>query len=400
MNIGFYLLGPSDNNDASAISIKELEKYKNIVTYLGNTNDVRPFIAKSSCIVLPSYYKEGIPRSLLEAMALGKPIITTDTSGCKDLIKLNIKQNNQKCLKGLNGFLIKPKDIEALKLAINECITSTDINSMGKNALEIIKQYNINLINKIYLNKINLYKGTKILFVSNTSFGMFNFRFNTLLEIQNAGYEIHIIAPFDNTTIKLKNAGFKCYDIYINKRGINPIQDLKLLISLRSLYKYIKPNLVFNYTIKPAIYSTFIANLYKIKNISIITGLGYVFIRDGLYKKILRAIVIIAYKLSIKYANEVWFLNKDDKEELINLNIIDENKTYILPSEGIDLNYFKVDFKIEKTFKANNKAQQDFLYRKNKNEFIFLLIARMMKDKGITEFIKVANIFHNKNILN
>jgi glycosyltransferase involved in cell wall biosynthesis len=108
----FQLLGWI-GNEPSAISaeiIRDWEK-EGIIEYLGAVTDVRPIICQSDVVVLPSYYKEGVPRSLLEAMAMEKPIITTNSVGCKDVI-----ENNK------NGFQIPIKDVMATADAMRRMI--------------------------------------------------------------------------------------------------------------------------------------------------------------------------------------------------------------------------------------------------------------------------------------
>jgi glycosyltransferase involved in cell wall biosynthesis len=120
----FNLLGPFDDNNPSALSRPQIEKWhqEGLINYCGETNDVRPFIAASSVYVLPSYYREGTPRSALEAMAMGRPIITTDAPGCRETV-----------MEGENGFLIPIKDSKALAKAMERFIEAPDlIHRMGE----------------------------------------------------------------------------------------------------------------------------------------------------------------------------------------------------------------------------------------------------------------------------
>jgi glycosyltransferase involved in cell wall biosynthesis len=104
----FQLLGPIDEGNRTAIGRKELESWvaEGIVEYLGTTDDVRPFIAASSAVVLPSY-REGLPRSLLEAAAMARPLIATDAPGCRDVVE-----------DGVNGYLCSVADVESLAKAM------------------------------------------------------------------------------------------------------------------------------------------------------------------------------------------------------------------------------------------------------------------------------------------
>lgn len=106
----FTLVGPIDNNPG-AISREEIAAWERegVIRYEGVQADVRPFIARTAVYVLPTYYLEGTPRSILEALAMAKPVITTDWRGCRDTVR-----------NGYNGFLVPPKDAAALEQAM-EC---------------------------------------------------------------------------------------------------------------------------------------------------------------------------------------------------------------------------------------------------------------------------------------
>jgi glycosyltransferase involved in cell wall biosynthesis len=100
----FRLLGPLDENPA-AVTRAEIEQWHNrgIIEYLGETRDVRPHLARASIFVLPSWYREGLPRTILEAMSVGRGVITTDMPGCREPID-----------QGINGFVVEPRSAKAL----------------------------------------------------------------------------------------------------------------------------------------------------------------------------------------------------------------------------------------------------------------------------------------------
>ncbi len=108
-NVEWQLLGPLDTLSRDAITTKEMEEWvrSGIIEYLGVTKDVRPYLDKCSCVVLPSYYMEGVPRSLMEAASMERPIIATDSVGCKDVV-----------LDGVNGFLCEKRSVESLQNAM------------------------------------------------------------------------------------------------------------------------------------------------------------------------------------------------------------------------------------------------------------------------------------------
>jgi len=116
-NVEFYLLGPADVDNPSAISQSTIDSWskKGYINYLGSVKDIIKYLSNVDCVVLPSYYAEGVPRSLLEAGAMGKIIITTDSVGCRDTVD-----------DGVNGFLCAPRDVEDLIRKLKIVINMTD----------------------------------------------------------------------------------------------------------------------------------------------------------------------------------------------------------------------------------------------------------------------------------
>lgn len=109
----FQLLGPPDPASRSGIPIAQIEAWaaEGVIDYLGRTDDVRPALAAADCIVLPSWYREGTPRILLEATATGRPVITTDMPGCRDAVQ-----------DGQAGLLCQPRDLASLVAALHRFI--------------------------------------------------------------------------------------------------------------------------------------------------------------------------------------------------------------------------------------------------------------------------------------
>ena len=126
----FRVLGAPDPGNPSSINIKEVEDWANagFLQYYGSTDDVRPFLAEADVLVLPSYYREGVPRSVLEAMAMGKIIITTDTPGCRDTVEA-----------GRNGLLVPARDTGALLDAIRQVLGLSAENYAAMSARSIEK---------------------------------------------------------------------------------------------------------------------------------------------------------------------------------------------------------------------------------------------------------------------
>ncbi|WP_233426844.1 glycosyltransferase family 4 protein [Rhizobium mongolense] len=147
-NAEFQLLGPFDPNPG-AISRLQVQEWieKGIVDYLGETNDVRPFLAKCNIFVLPSYYREGIPRSILEAMAVGRAIITTDLPGCRDTIE-----------PGENGYLVMPRSAGSLFSAMSLLADRLRLAAeMGRRSRELAcARFDVHSINEILIDRMGL----------------------------------------------------------------------------------------------------------------------------------------------------------------------------------------------------------------------------------------------------
>jgi glycosyltransferase involved in cell wall biosynthesis len=147
----FQLAGWIDENP-NAITQQELDAWvsSGAIEYLGKLDDVRPALAECSVFVLPSY-REGTPRSVLEAMAIGRAIITTDAPGCRETVK-----------QGVNGFLVPIKNTPALADAMQICINQPElVAKMAKSSLQIVvEKYDVNKVNKYMLSEMGLYEAS------------------------------------------------------------------------------------------------------------------------------------------------------------------------------------------------------------------------------------------------
>ena len=214
----------------------------------------------------------------------------------------------------------------------------------------------------------------KIAIVSNTSWSLFNFRFNLARTIKQNGYEIVLVAPIDEYSDRLRKE-FEYHDIKMNNKGTNPKEDIKTTIDFYKLYKKVKPDVVLHYTIKPNIYGTIAASLLGIKAINNIAGLGTLFVKQGLVTKIAKWL----YKHSQNKADKIFFQNNEDFEMFISERLAQKEKCDVLPGSGIDTTKF-IPQEVEK----------------KDDTFRFLLIARMLWDKGVNEYVEAANIIKNK----
>lgn len=217
----------------------------------------------------------------------------------------------------------------------------------------------------------------KILILANNSIGLYNFRFELVEHLIKKGYEVYFSLPesIDDEKVKLLiMAGAKHIETKINRRGINPYKEFQLLYNYRKLISKIKPDLIITYTIKPNIYGTYLAGIKNIPSLMNITGLGTAFT-----KPIIKDLIIHLYKYTCRMAKIVFFENESNRKFFLDNRIVDINKTVLLPGSGV--NTFK--FKPLKKEKLNDRIK-------------FLFIGRIMKEKGINEYLNVANNITSK----
>jgi len=199
-------------------------------------------------------------------------------------------------------------------------------------------------------------------------------RANLGFAFQKEGYEVVFICPYDEYSQQLKKH-FAYVDIQINAKGTNPTEDLKTIYRYYQAYKELRPDVVLHYTIKPNIYGTIAASMLNIPSINNIAGLGTLFIKQNFVTKIAKWL----YKFSQKRAAKIFFQNSDDKELFVLNNLVDENKTDLLPGSGVDLDKFK-------PLETKNDSKK----------FVFLMVGRVLKDKGVLELVEASKILKQK----
>ena len=205
----------------------------------------------------------------------------------------------------------------------------------------------------------------RVAIVLNTAWNIYNFRLNLVRALIADGHEVHTIAPVDDFSSLLVMEGCINHDVKMDSRGANPIKDFALLLELFFIYKKLKPDVILHYTIKPNIYGTIAAALLKIPTINNVCGLGTIFLKDNFFS----SVAIKLYKIAFRYPKKVFFQNPDDFELFVKRKLIKKEKADLVPGSGIDL----------KKFTALN-------FTRNR-PFTFLLISRLITDKGVIEFI-------------
>jgi len=145
----FSILGRYETENPTGLDERQCEELaaRYPVQFIPGTDDVRPFLADCTVFVLPSFYREGLPRTILEAMAIGRPIITADLPGCRDPIEV-----------GANGFLVQPRDADSLLAAMRQFVGQPELAvRMGVRSRQIAEStYDVHKVNQLLLNEMGL----------------------------------------------------------------------------------------------------------------------------------------------------------------------------------------------------------------------------------------------------
>ncbi|MGL5344144.1 MAG: glycosyltransferase family 4 protein [Plesiomonas sp.] len=213
-----------------------------------------------------------------------------------------------------------------------------------------------------------------IAITANTSWYIFNFRRNTIISLLLNGHTVVAIAPEDEYSPLIKELGCDFINIKIDQGGANPLRDMQTIFAFFSIYRSRSIDAVLNFTPKNNIYSTLAAKIFDVKVINNIAGLGSLFINENLTTKVAKFL----YKFSQQYADKVFFQNEEDRAVFLENKMVIESITERLPGSGADLNRFRVTM-----------ASDDGVVR-------FLLVARMLYDKGIKHYVDAARVLKLK----
>lgn len=227
----------------------------------------------------------------------------------------------------------------------------------------------------------------KFLIFSNYLPSVLYLRGNLLQSISLLGYDVHILAPnpsqYSTEYNRLTELGFNIHPVILNRTSTNPIDDLRTLYSAYKVMNEVKPDVVLSYTIKPVIYGTLAAWLSGVpKRFALLAGLGYSF-QDSEKKILVKKIIYNLYKEGLAKTTKVFFQNPDDLDLLKEMKIISAKKPCVIVNgSGVDTKQYNVTYFPKDEYGSTKPS--------------FLLIARLLKDKGINEYISAAKIVRKK----
>jgi len=213
----------------------------------------------------------------------------------------------------------------------------------------------------------------RVIILSNHHAYTYNFRKEIIQRLINENYKVYIVLPYGEKVEHLKEIGCEFIDLPLDRRGMNPVTDLKLLFNYYRIIKKIKPDAVLTYTIKPNVYGGIVSRILKIPFFPNITGLGTAVEKESMLQKIL----INLYQVAYKKASCVFFQNEENYNFFKKKNIKIRNH-HIIPGSGVNTSTYQL-----LDFPSNDLT-----------EFVF--ISRIMKEKGIDQYLDAAKYIRKK----
>ncbi|TGE09793.1 glycosyltransferase family 4 protein [Hymenobacter fodinae] len=212
----------------------------------------------------------------------------------------------------------------------------------------------------------------RVAIVINTSWNIWNFRRSLVKALQAAGHEVLAIAPPDAYSARLETElGCQYVPILMENKGTNPVKDAQLTARFYKIYQRERPDVVLHYTIKPNIYGAIAARLAGIPSVNNVSGLGTVFIVKNLVSKVALGL----YRFAFRFPKRIFFQNADDQQLFVENKLVNPAITDLLPGSGIDTDRFR--------------PAAEFTRH---SPFTFLMIARVLYEKGIEEYFEAARL--------
>jgi len=381
----FSLAGWLDDNPASILPY-DLDTWvsEGTINLLGKLEDVRPAIAACSVYVLPSY-REGMPRTVLEAMAIGRPIITTDAPGCRDTVA-----------EGENGFLVPIKSSSALAEAMTQFIEHPEyLEYMGKKSRELVEQkYDVRQVNETILNRLGVIpdtalemspevfkafrkkhfpEKTKICIVASSPMTIQAFLLHHI-EVLSKHYDVSVVANFPNS-VKVNHINFSNHRVKIHRK-INLLADISALYYLYAFFRRNRFYATHSVTPKAGLLTS-LSGIFARVPVRFHWFTGQIWAtRKGISRSFLKSLDRFVGHL----CTEVLVDGHSQHEFLKDERIISSRKGVVLGKgsiSGVDFDHFNVDRDIR--IKMRNE------FGISHDDVVILYLGRINRDKGVLD---------------
>lgn len=216
----------------------------------------------------------------------------------------------------------------------------------------------------------------KVLILLNSSWNVMNFRSNLIRQLLRDGYDVQVVSPQDAYSERIAALGCQYVPVPIDNKGTNPFVDFLFFIRCLKLFFSLKPDVLLSYTIKPNIYGSLAAGIFNLPVIHNIAGLGTTFSKKGWLNNVVRYL----YRAALSRSAKVFFQNIDDHNLFVDEGLVSHKRIDLLPGSGVDLKRFTP------------------VPAPNNLDVSFLLIARLLWEKGVGDFVQAAQILRQRGI--
>lgn len=216
----------------------------------------------------------------------------------------------------------------------------------------------------------------KVMIAVNSAWNLVNFRQGLIRSLVAAGHEVVAVAPEDDYAPRLQALGCRYLPLPMDNQGTHPLRDAMLLWRFIQVLRRERPDVFLGYTVKPNVYGSLAARMLGVPVINNIAGLGAVFITEGWITRIVRHL----YRLALSGSAKVFFQNDDDRQLFITRRMVSAPKADLLPGSGINLARF-----LPSPLPKGLRVQ-------------FLLVARMLWDKGVGEYVEAARMLRRRGV--
>lgn len=220
----------------------------------------------------------------------------------------------------------------------------------------------------------------KIIYFANTDWYLYNFRINLAQAMRERGHEVVLMSPPGEYGERLQAAGFRWIEFPLSRKGVNPLIEMGVLNRLTDVYTQENPDLVHHFTVKCVTYGSLAAKRAGVPHIvNAVTGLGHVFVENGLPVRLLRLIVRGLYRRAMRQT-QVIFQNPDDQRLFQEMGLVNESHSTLIRGSGIDMNRFVP------------------LPEPETSTPLVVLPARILWNKGVGEFVEAAHILRSEGV--
>ncbi len=210
----------------------------------------------------------------------------------------------------------------------------------------------------------------KIIITANTSWYVWNFRLSLMKALVAKGHTLIVVAPIDDYSCRFGQEGIGFVPIFIQAKSVNPFDEIRTMFSFFHIYRTEKPDIVFQYTIKSNLYGSIAARFLRIQVVNNVSGLGAAFEKQNVLAFIVKAL----YRYAFKKVQTVFFQNRDDRNLFVEMHLVKPEIAGLLPGSGVDIERFKPSVE-------------------NASGFTFLFVGRLLRAKGVEDFIQAARFF-------